>query len=132
MLARHGSERVSQSMAVQTGLVVTDILVKGESENKNLLMGALGVGAQVGILLPYGRTQESEADVIGQELMARAGFDPAEAVLLWENMQMESTGGPPEILSTHPSHQSRISKLKEGIPKFGSIYESSRKSQCRF
>jgi predicted Zn-dependent protease len=74
-------------------------------------MGLLGVGAQYGVLLPYSRIQESEADTMGLDLMAKAGFDPRESIKLWRNMDRTGGSQPPEFLSTHPSHSSRISDL---------------------
>ena len=74
-------------------------------------MGLLGTGAQMGILMPYGRAHESEADLMGLDLMARAGFDPRQSVALWQNMAAEGGAQPPEFLSTHPSHGTRIADL---------------------
>lgn len=79
-------------------------------------MGVLGVGAQVGILLPFSRTQENEADLIGLDLMARAGFDPHGSVELWKNMIAASGGkAPPQLLSTHPASENRIQALQQGM-----------------
>ncbi len=110
VLADHSNERVSQAQLSNVGLQITSIALGG-SEYQQTAMAALGLGVQYGILLPYGRTQESEADIIGLELMAKAGFDPYQSVELWKNMARASQGSPPELLSTHPSHDSRISDL---------------------
>ena len=86
---------------------------------------ALGAGAQVGVLLPFSRKHESEADYIGILLAADAGYDPRESVSLWERMgQLSQGGGPSEFLSTHPSHETRIDQLKEWMPEAMRIYQS--------
>ena len=89
-------------------------------------MQALGLGAQVGVLLPFSRTHESEADKIGLELMARAGFDPRQSIALWQNMEKNSSGDPSEFLSTHPSHDTKIQDLKEKMESALRIYNSAR------
>lgn len=114
VIADHGAERVSQTMVTQGGLAAAGAMLS-DTQYRPAILGALGLGAQVGVLLPYGRAQESEADEIGLELMAKAGFDPREAVQLWKNMQEKSEGAPPEFLSTHPSHGSRIEHLQENM-----------------
>ncbi|WP_028108609.1 M48 family metallopeptidase [Ferrimonas futtsuensis] len=122
VLARHSNERVSRSQLSNAGLQIADIFLSGNA-NKDVYMAGLGLGVQVGITLPYGRTQESEADVMGAELMARAGFDPEQAVDLWHNMA-EAAGGsaPPELLSTHPSHSTRIGDLKSLQPQVQPLF----------
>ena len=80
-------------------------------------MQALGLGAQVGVILPFSREHESEADYIGLLLAAEAGYDPREAVRVWERMEKLSKGQPPEWLSTHPSHGSRIADLQAAMPE---------------
>jgi len=80
-------------------------------------MGALGAGAQFGILMPFGRKHESEADEIGLMYMARAGYDPQESIRFWERMEKAGTASPPEFLSTHPSHGTRIAQLQALMPK---------------
>ncbi len=116
VLARHGNERVSQNVALQQGMSLLDAFTGGSSTQKSLIMGALGVGAQYGVVLPHSRTQESEADRIGLELMAQAGFNPEESVELWKNMGKASGGQePPQWMSTHPANASRISGLQEGM-----------------
>jgi predicted Zn-dependent protease len=79
-------------------------------------MSALGLGTQFGVLLPYSRKQESEADLIGVHLMAQAGFDPRESISLWKNMEAYSPNEPPEFMSTHPSSGTRIERLQAAIP----------------
>jgi predicted Zn-dependent protease len=111
VLARHSNERVSQKFAVEQGLGLINAIANPQSGTGQTLMGLLGVGAQYGVLLPYSRIQESEADTMGLDLMAKAGFDPRESIKLWRNMDRAGSGQPPEFLSTHPSHSSRISDL---------------------
>jgi predicted Zn-dependent protease len=106
-----------------------------ESTTRTQAMAVLGLGAQVGVLLPFNRAQEREADLMGLDLMAAAGFDPSASVLLWQNMGRTSRGGPPEFLSTHPSHASRIRDLKKRIPAATAIYEQAvangKEPRCR-
>ncbi|MDA0107428.1 M48 family metallopeptidase [Vibrio sp. La 4.2.2] len=112
VLADHSNERLSQSQLANTGLQITNTALGG-SQYRDVTMAALGVGVQYGVILPYGRTQESEADIVGLELMAKSGFDPNQSVELWKNMAKASGGSqPPELLSTHPSHDTRISDLR--------------------
>jgi predicted Zn-dependent protease len=86
-----------------------------QSQMGQTLMGLLGVGAQFGILLPYSRIHESEADVLGLNLMAQAGFDPKASIALWQNMSRGNAEQPPEFLSTHPSHETRINDLNNAM-----------------
>jgi predicted Zn-dependent protease len=136
VLARHTNERLSQNALVQGGLTATSLFVGGGGREKDALLAALGVGAQVGVLLPFSRTQEKEADTIGLELMARAGFDPREAVELWKNMANAGGGSPPEFLSTHPSDETRIAELSEKVPSVMPLYEktvrSGRQASCDY
>jgi predicted Zn-dependent protease len=111
VLSRHGNERVSQEFALQQGLTLIQAIAQPKTQMGQTLMGLLGVGAQFGILLPYSRIQESEADALGLQLMSRAGFNPRESVALWQNMEKAGGGQPPEFLSTHPSHGRRIQDL---------------------
>ena len=124
VIAQHGNERVSETTVAQLGLAGIGLAMKEKNQNYDLIMGALGLGAQFGILLPHSRTQESEADVIGLELMAKAGFDPSHSVALWQNMAKASEGQPPEFMSTHPSHGTRIGNLQANIPKVMPTYEA--------
>jgi predicted Zn-dependent protease len=130
VIARHGNERVSQNVGVGlTMAAISQAIAKPGDQKGQMIMGALGLGAQVGVLLPFSRTHESEADKIGQDLMARAGFDPAESVTLWHNMASASGGGaPPEFMSTHPSNQSRIEALEAQLPETRPVYERAKAS----
>lgn len=129
-LARHGAERMSQGQLTNAALQVAGAAA-GASGGSGLLsqaaMAALGVGAQVGVLLPFSRKHESEADYIGILLAADAGYDPRESVHLWERMaQMSGGAGPAEFLSTHPGHETRIEQLKKWMPEAMRIYQSKQ------
>lgn len=129
-LARHGAERMSQGQLTNAALQVAGAAA-GASGGGGLVsqaaMAALGVGAQVGVLLPFSRKHESEADYIGILLAADAGYDPRESVHLWERMeQLSSGGGPAEFLSTHPGHDTRIEQLKKWMPEAMAIYQKSQ------
>jgi predicted Zn-dependent protease len=126
--ARHGSERLFRQQATQTLLSGVQFSMGDMSyEQQRAIMGALGAGAQVGLLLPFSRDHESEADAIGLIYMARAGYDPREAVAFWQRMTQAAKGDqPPEFLSTHPSHGTRIERLKAAIPKAVEEYERTR------
>ncbi len=127
-LARHGAERMSQGQLTNAGLQVLGAAA-GAAGGGGMLgqaaMAALGVGAQVGVLLPFSRKHESEADYVGILLAADAGYDPQESVALWERMgQMSGGGAPSEFMSTHPSHETRITQLKKWMPEAMAIYQS--------
>lgn len=135
VLARHSNERLSQSQLANVGMAAADTAL-GDSTARGPAMAALGLGAQVGILLPYGRVQESEADVLGLQLMASAGFKPEQAIALWQNMAAVTKGkAPPEFLSTHPSGESRIKELQNQLavvaPFYNKARELGRKPQCQ-
>lgn len=119
VLADHGNARVSANYAAQAGITLATVIGMASTNDpkKRQLLGLLGVGVQVGALLPYGRSQESEADVLGLELMAKAGFNPRESVPLWRNMKKAGGGGQPEFLSTHPSSETRIRNLSKMMDK---------------
>ena len=127
-LARHGAERMSQGQLTNAGLQIVGTAA-GAAGGGGMLgqaaMAALGVGAKVGVLLPFSRKHESEADYIGILLAADAGYDPREAVALWERMGQTSGGGAPsEFMSTHPSHETRIDQLKRWMPEAMAIYQT--------
>jgi len=115
VLSRHGAERVSQQMGLQLALETSNAISQSKMNNQGnqkMLMSALGLGAQFGVLLPFSRSHESEADLYGLDLMARAGFDPRQSVNLWQNMDAASGGNrPPQFMSTHPNPDKRIEKL---------------------
>ncbi len=138
VIARHGAERVSTAVVGQGGLALVEAFTRGDSQpstGRSVLFGALGLGLQFGVVMPHGRTQESEADVIGLDLMADAGFDPRESVKLWENMRASGDGQPPEWLSTHPSHETRIQGLQARMGAAGTRVDRARAAgknpQCR-
>ncbi|HSF67348.1 MAG TPA: M48 family metallopeptidase [Nitrospiraceae bacterium] len=129
-LARHGAERMSQGQLTNAGLQVIGTAA-GAASGSGMLgqatMAALGVGAQVGVLLPFSRKHESEADYIGILLAADAGYDPRESIALWERMgQLSGGDGPSEFMSTHPSHGTRIDQLKKWMPEAMAVYQTKR------
>lgn len=127
VLASHSNERISQAYAADVGVQLVSVAAGGSSTQQSALYALLGLGAQVGVLLPFSRTQESEADLVGLDLMARAGFDPRRAPDLWRNMARRAAGSAtPEFLSTHPSHATRIQQLEERIPTAVPLYEQAR------
>lgn len=120
-LAHHGNERMSQGLVTQLGLTTLDLglaMSQKPAATRNLLMQAAGAGANVGVLLPFSRKHESEADEMGLYLMAMAGYNPAEAAPFWERMGKLGGGArPPEFLSTHPDPAKRSQKLRELQPR---------------
>ncbi|MBS3785761.1 MAG: M48 family metallopeptidase [Gammaproteobacteria bacterium] len=125
VMARHGNERVSTQFATVAGLSALQIAA-GDDADRQRLLAALGVGAHLGIILPFSRLHESEADAIGLGLMADAGFDPREAVNLWRNMARAGGAQPPTFLSTHPSSGRRISDLQTLMPEAMPLYERAQ------
>lgn len=128
VLARHANERVSQQFAAEQGLALIEAFTAGSTSpgTQQMVMGLLGVGAQVGILLPFSRIQESEADKIGVDLIAKAGFDPRASVRLWENMRRVGGPKPPELLSTHPADETRIRDLEARMGHAMQLYQEAR------
>lgn len=128
-IARHGAERIAHQKLIQIGTLAANLaLGEMDYDTRRMLMAALGVGAQYGVLLPFSRDHESEADYLGLLYMARACFDPREAPRLWERMTKQAAGrSPPEFLSTHPSHETRIRQFNEWMPEALRI----RKEHCR-
>jgi predicted Zn-dependent protease len=117
-VARHGNERMSQMLLAQTGAVALDVALSNKpAETRAIFNTAYGVGAQVGVLLPFSRTHESEADKLGMVFMALAGYDPAAAPNVWQRMiDMNKGPKPPEILSTHPGDKTRIENIRKYVP----------------
>jgi len=125
VIARHGGERVSQQMLVNVGLEATmAALSSGNPATVQAVASLLGAGAMVGLVLPWGRAQESEADHLGLILMAKAGYDPHAARDLWVRMTAASQGSgrPPEFLSTHPSEPTRVRQLEAWMPEAMQYY----------
>ncbi|MFW6218145.1 MAG: M48 family metallopeptidase [Verrucomicrobiota bacterium] len=125
--ARHGGERVSQNLLAAGGAAALQLGTSDmDSGDRQLLMAAYGAGATLGVLMPYSRHHEKEADEIGLIYSAKAGYDPRAAIGFWQKMEAEKNGSPPEFLSTHPSGATRIARLKEIMPKALLAYERSK------
>ena len=125
-IANHGNERMSQALIVNMGGVALSVaLAEKPKSTRNMFMMAFGAGATVGFLLPYSRVHESEADRIGLMIMARAGYDPREAVPFWQRMNEKAGPRPPEFLSTHPAPASRIANIKSYIPEALPYYQKT-------
>jgi len=117
-LARHGNERMSRGLGVAfVGMGLGLFLNEKDPATRNIFMGAFGAAAQYGVILPFGRSQESEADRLGLQLMARAGYDPNAAIPFWQRMAQAGGNKPPEFLSTHPSNETRIEDIKTHLPE---------------
>lgn len=126
-VARHGNERLSQQLALQSGGIALDIaLSQHPSETRQLYNMAYGIGTQVGASLPFSRLHESEADKLGLIFMAVAGYDPRKAPELWTRMSAAGGSKPPAILSTHPSDQKRQKEMEEFMPKAMKYYIDSK------
>ena len=124
-IARHGAQRMSQSLLLTGLLAGTSISLSGHKNQKEIL-GALGLGTTVGVALPFSRSNESEADEIGLVLMAKAGYDPQEAERFWGRFnKMKGGKHPPEILSTHPTDATRIEDIRRLLPKANQIYRAN-------
>ncbi len=131
VIERHSNERLSSSQASQMGLSLVNVLLESQNiESRNTVMAGLGLGVQYGVLMPYGRSHESEADIIGQDLMAKSGFNPAASIKLWQNMAKLSKGAPPEFMSTHPSNTTRIKQLTEHLPKSTPLFKQATAPKC--
>ena len=124
-IAEHGNERMSQGLLTQMGgIALSEALATKPAETRALYMTAFGLGAQVGVLLPFSRTHESEADRLGLIFMAMAGYDPNEAVTFWQRMAASKGGqAPPEFLSTHPSDATRIGDIRKHLPEALGYYK---------
>lgn len=124
-IARHSGERISSDMMMQAALEGTAMAVSGlEPAQQGAVMAALGVGSQYGVALPWSRMQESEADELGLFIAADAGYDPRSAIPLWERMGAQG-GSPPEFMSTHPSEDTRIRRLKKLMPLANQAYSKA-------
>jgi metalloendopeptidase OMA1, mitochondrial len=119
-IARHGAQRMSQQMILQGAMSAAAVNISNP-----MIMTALGVGANIGITLPFSRANESEADDIGLVYMARAGYEPSEAINFWSRFNVEKKEKPPELLSTHPSDDTRIQSLETQLEAALKIYKSA-------
>jgi predicted Zn-dependent protease len=128
VIARHGAERMSQGMLAEfVGGVLQVAITNKTPEAQNAILNGYGLATTVGVMLPFSRKHESEADYIGLLLMAEAGYDPFAAIEFWERMQALSGGEKvPEMLSTHPHDAQRITALKQNLPEAMEHYEASR------
>jgi predicted Zn-dependent protease len=126
-IARHGSQRILQQQMTQTAMLgVQGSLSNMSYDQQRNVMALLGAGAQYGVTLPFSRENESEADYMGTTYMARAGYDPHEAVELWKRMTAAGGGQIPQYASTHPSNATRIHQLEEWMPKFMAEYQKAQ------
>ena len=117
-LADHGNERMSQALVANMGGMALSVALSSKpQQTQQLFMTVFGVGANVGFILPYSRLHESEADRIGLTLMARAGYDPREAIPFWERMSKQEGQRPPQFLSTHPAPETRVADIKKYLPE---------------
>ncbi len=124
-VAEHGSERMSQGLLTQFGgMALEKVLESKPQETQQLWMTVFGAGAQFGVLLPFSRQQESEADHLGLVFMSMAGYNPNSAVDFWQRMAQQKGGeAPPEFMSTHPSDETRIAQIKEKLPEAMKYYK---------
>ena len=128
--SRHGAQRVFEQNLTQTAMVgIAGSLSDMDYEKQRSVMAALGAGAQYGVLMPFSRNHESEADHIGLLYMARAGYDPRESIGFWKRMEESGSSQPPQLLSDHPSHGTRIQQLEGWMPQAMAEYNKSRSGQ---
>ncbi|MEK6635205.1 MAG: M48 family metallopeptidase, partial [Planctomycetota bacterium] len=125
-LANHGGERMSQLLLAQMGATtLSAALSQQPQQTRQLLLQVYGIGANVGVILPYSRNHELEADHIGLIIMARAGYDPRTAIPFWQRMNDKAGKRPPEFLSTHPAPIKRIEDIRNKIPEAMKYYKQS-------
>lgn len=129
VVANHGAERVSQGLLVELGGTALSVLAgSNPGATSQLIAAAYGIGTSVGVMLPYSRKHELEADEIGLYYMARAGYEPKEAIAFWQRFAEATAGSgqPPEFLSTHPLDETRIEAIRKHLPKAEEEYERAR------
>ncbi|TPH19349.1 M48 family metallopeptidase [Litorilituus lipolyticus] len=133
VIEHHSNERLSANKLSNIGVAVAAVAIgASDVDNKGLWMAGLGVGLQYGVIMPYSRSHESEADIVGQDLMAKSGFDPKASVKLWQNMDKLNNGAaPPEFMSTHPSNQTRIKQLNQHLAQSMTLYNKDNRPQCK-
>ncbi|MBU2869241.1 M48 family metallopeptidase [Colwellia sp. E2M01] len=135
VIEHHSNERLSANKIQGIGMTAaTTAAGMVEFENKDMWMAGLGMGIQYGLIMPYSRSHESEADIVGQDLMARSGFDPKASVKLWQNMAAFSASSgqtaPAEFMSTHPSNETRIKQLSEHLSVSMKYYDKNQAPNC--
>jgi len=132
VVENHSNERISSQQLSQTTMAIAEAALESQGgKNQNLYMSGLGLGLQYGVLMPYGRAHENEADVVGQELMARSGFKPKASIRLWQNMAALSNKNTlPEFMSTHPSNETRINELTTHLAVSTKLYKSANNPTC--
>lgn len=124
-VSRHGAQRISQALAVQISLGLVGSTLLKNNKYKNVIMAGLGVGATVGVILPYSREHEYEADSLGLKYMAKAGYDPEAGIDFWERFSKLDKSGGTDFLSTHPLSSKRIENMKMMLPKVRKHYQSA-------
>lgn len=125
-LLRHGGERMSHNALFSAAIAGTSIALREQPPQKQrAILGALGVGGTVGVMLPFSRSHESEADEVGLKLAAAAGYDPRAAIPLWQRMGAAGGAKPPEFLSTHPAEETRIQRLQKIMPEAMELYRAA-------
>ncbi len=132
VIEHHSNERLSANKLQNIGMAAATAAVGlADVENKGLWMAGLGLGLQYGVIMPYSRAHESEADIVGQDLMARSGFEPSASIKLWQNMAKLSQGAPAEFMSTHPSNKTRINQLTEHLSSSMTLYKAGNRPNCQ-
>lgn len=129
-VARHGAERLSQAMLLQFGgLVLSQVLGDENPASREMILGAYGIGSTLGVVLPHSRANELEADKLGMLYMAKAGYDPEEAILFWKRFKSfkGSKDKTPAFLSTHPLDDTRIAQLQKALPEAKQAYRQAIK-----
>lgn len=131
VIEHHSNERLSSNQIAQSGLAIAGVaLAAQDNKNKALWMAGLGLGLQYGVIMPYGRAHESEADIVGQDLMAKSGFEPSASIKLWQNMAKNAKSSPPEFLSTHPSNATRIKNLSKHLNESKKLMAGAKAPTC--
>ncbi len=131
VLADHGNERLTQQLGLEAGMMLIGLFTESEIAEEQIQQ-ALGIGAELGITLPFSRAHEEEADLMGLKIMAQAGFEPAQSIRLWQNMARASGPGaqPLEFLSTHPNHDSRIESLSKHMSNAQNLFQQAQPADC--
>ena len=128
-MARHGGERLTLGILLEIGsAALASAMNEKDPETVRRVLGAYGIGTALAVALPFSRKQESEADRIGLIYMAKAGYDPREAIPFWERMGAAGSAAPPEFLSTHPGYKTRIKNLRKWMSEAMESYEASDKA----